>query len=692
MGSTHGEYQPLLLGLDSHAQIPDLASETVEEFLEHRPVAIRWYPRLVAWESRLLWLLSGSSIIVSIFNYMLSFVTLMFTGHLGALELAGASIASVGIQGLAYGIMLNIKNLIVGHTKSSVRLRAYMKTCQHLFLSAKHTKPVSRPHNLAVSDGEHGLPRAGLASLDTRLVIQNNQRALGTQAGGRPTVPPARGMGIEAPLALCRVCHCYFDFQLHAEFSDSDVYQTFRDVGTSRGLDCHCGNSRACLWGSGICIFWIFFFTHECISFLETEKGYTYPTILLIITQCIQLGMASAVQTVCGQAYGAKKYAAMGIICQRAIILHLGAAILLTFIYWYSEAILKAIGQSESIAAQGQVFARGLILQLYAFAISCPMQRFLQAQNIVNPLAYIAVGVFLLHTLLTWIAVYVLGYGLFGAALTLSLSWWLLVIIQGLYIVFSPSCKETWTGFSVKAFKGIWPYFKLTVASAVMLCLEIWYFQGLVLISGLLPSPTISLDSISICMNYLNWDMQFMLGLATAASIRVSNELGAGHPMVAKFSVIVVNSTTILISIIFSAIVLIFRVALSKLFTSDSEVIAAVSDLTPVLAISVFLNGIQPILSGVAIGSGWQAVVAYVNLGTYYIIGLPIGCVLGFKTSLGAIGIWWGMIVGVVLQTLALFILTVRTNWNAEVAKAAERLKQSADEETLVDQLCVDGI
>lgn len=26
---------------------------------------------------------------------------------------------------------------------------------------------------------------------------------------------------------------------------------------------------------------------------------------------------------------------------------------------------------------------------------------------------------------------------------------------------------------------------------------------------------------------------------------------------------------------------------------------------------------------------------AYVNLGTYYIIGLPIGCVLGFKTSLG---------------------------------------------------------
>lgn len=68
--------------------------------------------------------------------------------------------------------------------------------------------------------------------------------------------------------------------------------------------------------------------------------------------------------------------------------------------------------------------------------------------------------------------------------------------------------------------------------------------------------------------------------------------------MVAKFSVLVVSTTSTLISIIFSAIVLIFRTQLSKLFTTDSEVIQAVSDLTPLLAISVFLNGIQPILSG----------------------------------------------------------------------------------------------
>ncbi|KAJ6306683.1 hypothetical protein OIU78_021906 [Salix suchowensis] len=391
--------------------------------------------------------------------------------------------------------------------------------------------------------------------------------------------------------------------------------------------------------------------------------------------------MASAVQTVCGQAYGAKKYSSMGIICQRAIILHLGAAFLLTFLYWFSGSVLLATGKKDSIAQQGQIFARGLIPQLYAFALSCPMQRFLQAQNIVNPLAYMSVSVLLLHTLLTWIAVYVLEYGLLGAALTLSFSWWVFVILNALYIVLSPSCKETWTGLSASAFTGIWPYFKLTVSSAVMLCLEIWYSQGLVLISGLLTDPTVSLDSISICMNYLNWDMEFMLGLSASTSVRVSNELGAGHAKVAKFAVMVVTGTSTIISIFFSAIVLSFRVGLSKLFTSDVEVIEAVSDLTPLLAISVFLNGIQPILSGVAIGSGWQSTVAYVNLTTYYVIGLPIGCVLGFKTSLGVAGIWWGMVAGALLQTVTLIILTARTNWDHEVQKAAERLKRSANED-----------
>jgi MATE family multidrug resistance protein len=39
---------------------------------------------------------------------------------------------------------------------------------------------------------------------------------------------------------------------------------------------------------------------------------------------------------------------------------------------------------------------------------------------------------------------------------------------------------------------------------------------------------------------------------------------------------------------------------------------------------------------GVAVGCGWQAFVAYVNVGCYYLIGIPLGVLLGFTFDLGA--------------------------------------------------------
>ncbi|RXI08375.1 hypothetical protein DVH24_022519 [Malus domestica] len=47
------------------------------------------------------------------------------------------------------------------------------------------------------------------------------------------------------------------------------------------------------------------------------------------------------------------------------------------------------------------------------------------------------------------------------------------------------------------------------------------------------------------------------------------------------------------------------------------------------------LNSVQPVISGVAIGGGWQATVAYINLGCYYIFGLPLGYVLCNVANLG---------------------------------------------------------
>lgn len=203
-------------------------------------------------------------------------------------------------------------------------------------------------------------------------------------------------------------------------------------------------------------------------------------------------------ETLCGQAYGAHKFDMLGVYLQRSTILLMATAVPLMLIYIFSKPLLILLGESSAIASKAAIFVYGLIPQIFAYAANFPIQKFLQSQSIVAPSAYISAATLVVHVLLSWLAIYKLGFGLLGASLVLSLSWWVVVVAQFVYILLTPKCKYTWTGFSLRAFSGLWDFLKLSTASAVMLCLESWYYQLLVLIAGLLENAEIALDSLTI--------------------------------------------------------------------------------------------------------------------------------------------------------------------------------------------------
>ncbi|MDF5361652.1 MATE family efflux transporter, partial [Vibrio parahaemolyticus] len=77
--------------------------------------------------------------------------------------------------------------------------------------------------------------------------------------------------------------------------------------------------------------------------------------------------------------------------------------------------------------------------------------------------------------------------------------------------------------FTFKAFHNLWGFVRLSLASAVMLCLEVWYFMALVLFAGYLKNAEVSVDALSICMNILGWTIMVSFGMNAAVSVRVSN-------------------------------------------------------------------------------------------------------------------------------------------------------------------------
>ncbi|VVB12142.1 unnamed protein product [Arabis nemorensis] len=388
----------------------------------------------------------------------------------------------------------------------------------------------------------------------------------------------------------------------------------------------------------------------------------------------LMLGMGSAVETLCGQAYGAHRYEMLGIYLQRATIVLALVGLPMTLLYAFSYPILLLLGEPKTVSYMASLYIVGLIPQIFAYAINFTAQKFLQAQSVVIPSAYISGTVFLLQILLTWTAVYVMGLGLMGIAYVLTISWWVIVGAQCLYITWSPRFRHTWTGFDWRAFRGLWSFFNLSVGSGVMICLEMWYSQILVLLAGLLKQPALSLNSLSICMSISALSFMVSVGFNAAVSVRTSNELGARNPKSASFSAWTATFVSFLISIAEAIAVMMSRDYISYIFTADPAVAIAVSDLCPLLAVTTILNGIQPVLSGVAVGCGWQAYVAYVNVCCYYFVGIPLGCVLGFTFNYQAKGIWTGMIGGTLIQTLILLYVTYRTDWNKEVQNARKRL------------------
>ena len=181
-----------------------------------------------------------------------------------------------------------------------------------------------------------------------------------------------------------------------------------------------------------------------------------------------QLGMGSALETLCGQAVGAGQIDMLGIYMQRSWVILVTTSLLLSLLYIFAAPLLKLIGQTEEISEAAGVFAIYMIPQLFAYALNFPIAKFLQSQSKIMVMALIAAVVLALHTLFSWLFMLKLGWGLVGAAIVLDASWWLIVIAQLLYIL-SGTCGRAWSGFSLKAFQNLWGFVKLSLASAVML-------------------------------------------------------------------------------------------------------------------------------------------------------------------------------------------------------------------------------
>ncbi|GAA0163249.1 transporter [Lithospermum erythrorhizon] len=385
-------------------------------------------------------------------------------------------------------------------------------------------------------------------------------------------------------------------------------------------------------------------------------------------------GMACALETLCGQAFGAKQFKKIGIQTYTAIFSLFLICIPISILWINIKNILIFFGQDPLISHEAGIFITWLLPALFSYAPLHPLVRYFQTQSMIFPLLMSSCFTIIFHVLISWVLVFKSGLGNRGAAIGLALSLWSNATILFFYMRFSPSCEKTRSPITIDIFRGIKEFFHFAIPSAIMVCLEWWSYELIILLSGILPNPQLETSVLSVCLNTILTLYAIPYGLGAAVSTRVSNELGAGNSQRAKIAIIAVMLLIFVEIIVLNTTLYSCRNIFGYVFSSDLEVVQYVSQMTPLLCLTIVLDGLQGALSGIARGCGWQRIGAYVNLAAFYLCGIPMAIMLSFWQNYGGKGLWIGIVSGALVQNSLLSIITFCTNWEKQALKARERL------------------
>ncbi|KAL3032466.1 hypothetical protein AAZX31_02G085500 [Glycine max] len=352
------------------------------------------------------------------------------------------------------------------------------------------------------------------------------------------------------------------------------------------------------------------------LGVLVSFSGVAIATSFAEVTGfCVLMGMAGALETLCGQTYGAEEFSEIGNYTFCAIVTLLLVCLPISMLWIFVDKILLLFGQDPEISHVAHEYCIYSIPALYGFAVLQCQIRYFQTQSMIFPMVFSSIAVLCLHVPICWALVFKLALGHVGAAYAIGISYWLNVIGLGIYMNFSPACEKTKIVFSFNALLSIPEFCQFAIPSGLMFCFEMWSFELLTLFAGLLPNPQLQTSVLSVCLNTTTLHYIIPYAVGASASTRISNELGAGNPKAAQ---------------------------------------------------------------GIARGGGFQQIGAYVNLGAYYLVGVPLAFLLGFVLHFNAKGLWMGSLTGSVLQVIILTVVTVLTDWQKEATKARVRIVEKS--------------
>lgn len=385
-------------------------------------------------------------------------------------------------------------------------------------------------------------------------------------------------------------------------------------------------------------------------------------------------GMATCLDTLCAQAYGAKRYDLVGIYFQKCTCMILAVYIPMAFIWCFSSHLFALIVPDRKLAILAEKFLRGMALGAPGYILFETGKRFLQSQGIYVAGQYCLFIVAPINLLLNYLLVWNkhFGIGLFGAPLSTSISYWLMSLLLLFYVKFIDG-KKCWDGINLQeAFRGWGTMFNMALNGTAMMVSEFVAFEILTLSVSRLGTASLAAQSITSSLATLLFQIPF--GISVAASTRIAFHVGAGSIDMAKKASRITLNLALIVGVLTFLIVFIFRANIVRIFTMDQEVVKYATVSVGILGINQLFDCSNVLLAGCLRGQGRQYIGSALNIFAYYFIAVPLALYLAFKIGLGLKGLWIGIGIGIsVLAISEGYFVLFRSDWPAILQSAQKR-------------------
>ena len=361
-------------------------------------------------------------------------------------------------------------------------------------------------------------------------------------------------------------------------------------------------------------------------------------------------GLLLGLDTLVAQAFGA----ADGREARHALISGLWLALALVLpvmgALWAFFPVLDAFGVDPAVARATKPYMWALSWSTGPLLVYFALRRYLQAINIVRPIMLTLIAANVINLAANWVLVFgklgVPAMGAPGAGWATCFSRVLMLAMIGI-VVWLRDGRELRHDSWRPDFSRIRRLLVLGLPVAVQMLLEIGVFALVAMLIARLGA--VALAGHQVAINTASMTFMLPLGVSSAAAVRVGNALGARDPHGAAragWTALALGAGIMGLSAIMLETI---PQVIARAYTPQAEIVAMGAVLLRVAGFFQLFDGCQIVVTGALRGAGDTRTPMICHFAGYWVIGMPLGAWLAFSRGQGAVGLWTGLTVGLII-------------------------------------------